>query len=102
MKESEAAARTVDILRILLAYALDPIVIDGKVKPQDIEIIEVSVRNLLHELTELSETTRAPDLPEPVVNVPQPKKKSFTSVKDVEMKRGDWICSQYVNLKFSF
>ncbi|XP_027125607.1 uncharacterized protein [Coffea arabica] len=101
LKESEAAARTVDIVRILLAYALDPIVIDGKVKPQDIEIIEVSVRNLLHELTELSETTRAPDLPEPVVNVPQPKKKSFTFVKDVEMKRGDWICSQCNFMNFA-
>lgn len=106
LKESEATARTVDLVRILLVYALDPHVIDGGVKSQDREIIEVSARNLLHELTELSETTCPPDLPEPAVNVSQPKKKSLTFVKDVEsqdveMKRGDWICSQCNFMNFA-
>ncbi|KAL3512173.1 hypothetical protein ACH5RR_024890 [Cinchona calisaya] len=106
LKESEAAARTVDIVRILLLYALDPLVIDGGVRSEGREIIEISARTLLCELTELSETVPAPDLPEPAVKVSQPKKKSLITVKDddsrhVKMERGDWICSQCNFMNFS-
>ncbi|WVZ15501.1 hypothetical protein V8G54_013067 [Vigna mungo] len=57
----ETDARTVDIVRILLYYALDPLVLSGGDKPSGREVIESSARKLLCQLIELSESpTPAP------------------------------------------
>ncbi|XP_062118029.1 zinc finger protein VAR3, chloroplastic isoform X2 [Humulus lupulus] len=97
LKEFEADARTVDIVRVLLFYALDPIVISGGEKPVGRELVESSARKLLSELLELSETSVDPSLPKPAAKVPKQKEKSLSLTDDdmsnnVEMKRGDWIC----------
>ena len=97
LKESEAAARTVDIVRILLSYALDPLVISRGEKPPGRECIDVSARNLLSDLTKLSETSFDAELPMPAAKAPPRKKKIITGnddeeFKNVEMKRGDWMC----------
>uniref|UniRef100_A0A5B6ZYQ0 Putative Zinc finger family protein isoform 1 n=1 Tax=Davidia involucrata TaxID=16924 RepID=A0A5B6ZYQ0_DAVIN len=96
-KESEGAARTVDIVRILLFYALDPLVISGGVKPPGRELVEISARNLLVDLIRLSETSLDPALPKPAGKASNKKEQSqeFMDDKfsqDVEMKRGDWMC----------
>lgn len=94
LKESEAAARTVDIVRILLFYALDPLVVsDGEKLPRR-ALVEASARNLLSELTLLGETSPDPALPKPAAQASPQKKRSlsFMEDKDVEMKRGDWMC----------
>lgn len=99
LKESEAAARTVDIVRLLLFYALDPLVISGEERPPDRDYIEISARQLLSQLTQLSETSPNPSLPKPVTKSPQKKEKTSDLLDDnltqnVEMKRGDWICTK--------
>ena len=99
LKESEAAARTVDIVRILLFYALDPVVFYEGEKPPGREILETSARKLLSELLQLSETAVGPSLPKPAAKAIEKKKNypSFTGdelSQDVEMKRGDWMCSK--------
>lgn len=99
LKESESAARTVDIVRILLLYALDPVVISGEEKPHGRELIEASTRKLLSKLIELSDTAPSPDLPKPASKDTHKKEKSLNfaddeHTRDVEMKRGDWMCSK--------
>lgn len=96
VQESEADARTVDIVRILLFYALDPLVISGGEKPVGRELVESSARKLLSELLDLSETPPDPALAKPAVKVPKRKEQTLSVAdemsKNVEMKRGDWIC----------
>jgi hypothetical protein len=97
LKENDAAARTVDIVRILLFYALDPLVISGGEKPPGRDIIESSARKLFSELIALSETSPDPVLPKPAVKGPKRKEDYIKFVddklsQDVEMKRGDWMC----------
>uniref|UniRef100_A0A5B6ZYH4 RanBP2-type domain-containing protein n=1 Tax=Davidia involucrata TaxID=16924 RepID=A0A5B6ZYH4_DAVIN len=97
LKESEAAARMVDIVRILLFYALDSLVISGGEKPVGRELVEVSARNLLLDLIKLSETSPDPALPKPSAKASHRKEQSQDFVddkfsQDVEMKRGDWMC----------
>lgn len=98
VKDSEAAAGTVDIVRILLAYALDSAVVTGEKFPGR-EHIEVSARKLLLELIELSETAPNPEFSKPVAIAPNQKKKSSLLADenlspDIELKRGDWMCPQ--------
>lgn len=96
LKESEAAARTVDIVRILLFYALDPLVTSGE-KPPGRELVEVSARKLLSELIELSDTPLDPALAKPAAIPPRRKEQHMNLTDDempqnVQMKKGDWIC----------
>ncbi|XP_076924831.1 uncharacterized protein LOC143587416 [Bidens hawaiensis] len=104
LKDIESAARTVDIVRILLNYALDPVV-DLDKKPLDAEVVEASAKKLLLELTELSDTRVDPELPKPAATVAR-KTQSFEfserdSTRNVEMKRGDWMCPKCNFLNFA-
>ncbi|XP_038878457.1 zinc finger protein VAR3, chloroplastic [Benincasa hispida] len=106
LKETEATARTVDIARLLLTYALDPLVLSGGDKPSGREHVEVSVRKLLSELSELSEKPLDPAAVKDDTKSPPRKEKpsKFTndaSTQDVEMKRGDWMCTKCNFLNFS-
>ncbi|XP_022886194.1 zinc finger protein VAR3, chloroplastic isoform X1 [Olea europaea var. sylvestris] len=106
VNDSEGAARTVDIIRILLLYALDPLVISGGEKPPGRELIDLSARKLLSKMMELSETPPDPELSKPVVIASQKKKQSSDSVVDersrnVEMKRGDWMCTKCNFMNFA-
>ncbi|KAF9625284.1 hypothetical protein IFM89_020870 [Coptis chinensis] len=102
LKDSEAPARTVDIVRMLLIYALDPIVLSGEEKPHGREQIEASARKLLSELVELSETPPDPALPKPAINPPRVSQgMGREPSKDVEMKRGDWICPNCTFMNFA-
>jgi len=104
LKESEADARTVDIVRILLFYAIDSLVLSGGEKPLGREVIESSARKLLSQLIELSESSPAPP-PLPAYSkstsqedVSKVKPLSFKAAemlsKNVEMKKGDWVCQK--------
>ncbi|KAI3910386.1 hypothetical protein MKX01_034780 [Papaver californicum] len=102
LKDSEADARTVDIMRMLLVYALDP----SPEKPNGWEYVETSARKLLSELIELSETTLDPALLKPVVK-PTRKHEGRELVvnlerrQNIEMKKGDWMCSKCNFINFS-
>ena len=96
LKESEAATHTVDIVRILLFYALDPLVNSGE-KPPGRELVEVSARKLLSELIELSDTSLDPALAKPgaVPSCDKEQHMNFTDderPQNVQRKKGDWIC----------
>ncbi|XP_073220258.1 uncharacterized protein [Cicer arietinum] len=114
VKESEADARTVDIVRILLYYAIDPLVLSGGEKPPGREVIETSARKLLSQLIELSESSPAPaPLPAPApgrskstaqdaVGKVQPLSFRATMMSNhVEMKKGDWMCPKCNFMNFS-
>ncbi|KAK4567505.1 hypothetical protein RGQ29_003331 [Quercus rubra] len=106
LKETEADARTVDIVRILLFYALDSLVLSGGEKPPGRQTIESSARKLLSELIELSETSPDPALPKPAVKALKQKDDSLDFMddvpsQDVEMKRGDWMCPKCNFMNFS-
>ncbi|KAJ4960031.1 hypothetical protein NE237_019941 [Protea cynaroides] len=106
LKQSDAAARTVDVVRILFIYALDPLVLSGGERPHGREIVEASARKLLSELIELSDTSPDPDLPKPVarsIGKKEQDKKFMDHLppQNAEMKRGDWICSKCNFMNFA-
>ncbi|KAJ7970266.1 zinc finger protein VAR3, chloroplastic [Quillaja saponaria] len=97
LKESDADACTVDIVRILLFYALDPVLISGGQKPPGRLLVESSTRKLLSQLVDLSESSPDPTLPKPAPKSSPKQDPSLNPMtdklsQDVEMKRGDWIC----------
>lgn len=101
LNDSEAAARTVDVVRILLNLALDPLVLAGDVenKPLGKELVESSARRLLSELVKLGETPSDPDLTKPASLAQQRKKQSLdlsdnNSSQNIDMKPGDWVCTE--------
>lgn len=107
LKEHEADARTLDVVRMLLLYALDPLVFSEK-KSSGRELIDVSVRKLLSELIELSETPPKLERPSPAAKVSLQKSKASKQntmgggwSENDEMKRGDWICPKCNFLNFS-
>lgn len=88
LKESEGVGRTIDIVRVLLIYAFDSALLSAGAMPPGRELIEVSARQLLSELVELSETPVDPEHPTPVPEA-SPRKKQPVSLEDVETKRRD-------------
>ncbi|KAG9143852.1 hypothetical protein Leryth_011519 [Lithospermum erythrorhizon] len=111
LTDNEASARTVDIIRILLLYALDPSVLSKGEISADRIIIETSARRLLSELIELSDTVPAPEItntPSPLQTTKAPRKKNESRKFDgddhsqnVEMKLGDWTCSRCNFMNFA-
>ncbi|WJX67245.1 hypothetical protein P8452_51729 [Trifolium repens] len=109
LKESEADARTVDIVRILLFYAIDPLVLSVGEKPPGRDVIESSARKLLSQLIELSELSPPPPVPAPSKSTAHDsgakgKPLSFRAdmlSKTVEMKSGDWMCSKCNFMNFA-
>lgn len=97
LKESDGDAHTIDIVHLLLFYALDPLVITEGDKLLVRELIDASARKLLSQLTILNETSIDPSVPMPSSKSPQKKEKTAKVIdnvpsNNVEMKRGDWIC----------
>lgn len=104
-KEDEAA-RTVDIVRILLYHALDPLVISGGERPAGRDIIESAARKLLSELIALSESPPDPVLPKPAFKGLKQEGGSakfmdYKLSQDVEMKRADWMCPKCNFMNFA-
>ncbi|CAJ2641937.1 unnamed protein product [Trifolium pratense] len=118
LQESEADVRTVDIVRILLSYAIDPLVLSGGEKPPGRDVIESSARKLLSQLIELSELS-PPPAPVPAHSKStahdsgakgkhdsgaKGKPLNFRALmlsKTLEMKKGDWVCSKCKFLNFA-
>ncbi|XP_020253376.1 zinc finger protein VAR3, chloroplastic [Asparagus officinalis] len=105
-------ARTVDIMRILMTYAVDPALHSGGTNPSMTEHVQESARKLLTELIKLSDTTIDPALPKSEVLSKKKesseksrevitKSKHSEHSNNVEMKRGDWMCSNCNFLNFA-
>lgn len=95
----EEGARTVDIMRVLLTYGLDPLVGSVENKLHMKKTVKASVRKLLKEVVELSATPLDPSLPSPMPKQPLPRIKQLPltlnkrpGITDIEMKKGDWLC----------
>ncbi|KAL6565446.1 hypothetical protein OROHE_004501 [Orobanche hederae] len=109
LTNKEDESRTIDVMRILLAYGFDPI--DGSVANKPLlkmNSLKTVVRKLLHEVVKLSAVPIDPNLPPPVVKKPPPKvkqppppPKKRVGRSDVEMKKGDWLCLKCDFLNFA-
>lgn len=107
-KEDEA--RTIDIMRVLLAYGFDPV--NGSVVNKSLlkqKSVKTVVRKLLHQVVKLSSVPIDPNLPPPVIKKPPPKVKQppppprrRVGRDDIEMKKGDWLCSKYASSNFFY
>lgn len=100
--KGEVEVRTVDVVRILLSYAMD------KNHSGDNSVIEESVqesaKKLLSKLTEFSDTTIDPSLPKPAFQVARKAQGSVGKGREttaVEMKKGDWLCTNCNFLNFA-
>lgn len=91
--ESEKA-HTVDLMRFLLSYVGNPTHFSGRNDSYNRELVESSVRNLLKELAEMSCGIQDPSgsvqkyFPDRYGQTQRPLG------QNIEMKRGDWICSR--------
>ncbi|KAI3448611.1 hypothetical protein Pfo_005276 [Paulownia fortunei] len=109
LTNKEDEARTIDVMRILLAYGFD--LIDGSVVNKSLlkmKLVKTVVRKLLHEVVKLSAVPIDPNLPPPVIKKPPPKvkqppppPKKRVGRNDIEMKKGDWLCSKCDFMNFA-
>ncbi|KAF7805111.1 protein ALWAYS EARLY 2 isoform X3 [Senna tora] len=109
LTNKEDEARTIDIMRVLLAFGFDPVngsTINKSLPKQ--KSVKTVVRKLLHEVVKLSSVPIDPNLPPPVIKKPPPKvkqppppPKKRVGRDDVEMKKGDWLCPKCDFLNFA-
>ncbi|XP_062214816.1 zinc finger protein VAR3, chloroplastic-like [Phragmites australis] len=117
--KAEEGARTVDVVRILLTYAIEPSSLSGENSVDG--GVQESARKLLLELTKLSEKAIDPSLPKPVFQTSSKQESSsklFAKSKEsaaksrgsvgkgiemtaTEMKKGDWLCPNCNFLNFA-
>ncbi|KAL5701122.1 hypothetical protein ACHQM5_026496 [Ranunculus cassubicifolius] len=107
--KKEEEARTIDVIRVLLTYGFDPI--NGAVENKSLlklKTVKTVVRKLLHEINKLSSVPIDPNLPPPVIRKPPPKVKTppppprrRVGRDDIEMKKGDWLCSKCDFMNFA-
>lgn len=89
---------TLDVVRILLSYAVNPKHLCGEEISCIKEHVQKSARHLLLELVQLSDTAIDPSVPKPAVKpfIPKEPSQKATGKGDraanVEMKRGYWLC----------
>ncbi|KAF5740056.1 DNA polymerase zeta catalytic subunit [Tripterygium wilfordii] len=109
LTNKEDEARTIDIMRVLLAYGFDPI--NGSLVNKSLmkqKSLKTVVRKLLHEVVKLSAVPIDPNLPPPIIKRPPPKvkqppppPKKRVGRDDVEMKKGDWLCPKCDFMNFA-
>ncbi|KAG5244849.1 DNA polymerase zeta catalytic [Salix suchowensis] len=99
LTNKEDEARTIDLMRVLLAYGFDSI--NGSVANTFLlkqKLVRTVVRKLLHEVAKLSAVPIDPNLPPPVIKGPPPKVKKPPPPRKrvgrdgIDMKKGDWLC----------
>ncbi|WOG84359.1 hypothetical protein DCAR_0103542 [Daucus carota subsp. sativus] len=109
LTNKEDEARTIDIMRVLLAYGFDPVnrsVVNESILK--IKSVKTVVRKLLHHVVKLSAVPIDPNLPPPVIKRPPPKVKQppppprrRVGRDDIEMKKGDWLCPKCDFMNFA-
>ncbi|KAF9607387.1 hypothetical protein IFM89_034620 [Coptis chinensis] len=109
LARKEDETRTLDVMRILLAYGFDPVGRSVENKSLlKLKSVKTVVRKLLHEVVKLSAVPIDPNLPPPVIRKPPPKVKQPPPTPrkrvgrdDVEMKKGDWLCPKCDFMNFA-
>jgi len=91
----DEGGRTVDVMRIILTYGLDPITGSVDNKPCLTKKVEDSVRRLLKEIVEHStkeENSNFPDSTEVAMGHVHSNEQGKGKIDVAMMKQGDWIC----------
>lgn len=108
LPREEEPATTMDVIRILMVYGLDPLIGSAENKLHKRKTVKESIRKLLKEVVRLSAIPLDPNLPKPVVKkpapkvkVPQPPPRKRVGRDDIEMKRGDWLCPKCDFMNFA-
>uniref|UniRef100_A0A1J3K747 Zinc finger protein VAR3, chloroplastic n=1 Tax=Noccaea caerulescens TaxID=107243 RepID=A0A1J3K747_NOCCA len=91
-------ATTVDLMRLLLSYVVDFASSEGS-KHHNQEIMESSVRSLLSQIAKMSFHTPESNVSGQFSDRNGQAMGSFQ--KNIEMKRGDWICSRCSGMNFA-
>ncbi|XP_048136650.1 uncharacterized protein LOC125315519 [Rhodamnia argentea] len=109
LTNKEDEARTIDVMRVLATFGLDHahgLVANKPLLKQ--KSVKIVVRKLLHQVVKLSAVPIDPNLPPPVIKRPPPKVKQPPPTPkrrvgrdDVEMKKGDWLCSKCDFMNFA-
>lgn len=99
----DEGGRTVDVMRILLTYGLDPITGSIENEPCMNKTVKESVKRLLKEMAELS-IKKLSSCPPKVTSKRLPSKPEYSNQQqllkdqiDIPMKQGDWICPKYLH-----
>lgn len=93
----DEGGRTVDVMRIILTYGLDPIIGSVDNKPSLNKMVKESVRRLLKKIVECSTEDRNPnfsDTAEVAIKEVHPNPQD-EGKKNGPMKQGDWLCPKY-------
>ncbi|KAH1260663.1 Zinc finger protein VAR3, chloroplastic [Glycine max] len=100
----DEGGRTVDIMRIVLTYGLDPINGSVENKPCLTKRVEESVRRLLKEIVEHSnkeKNSNFPDSTEVVTGHVHPNEQDKGKIDVSKMKQGDWLCPKCNFMNFA-
>ena len=92
--KDKAEVKTVDVVRILLSYAMDK---NLSGENSVIESVQESAKKLLSRLIELSDTKIDKSLPKPALQASRKAQGSDGKGREttaVEMKKGDWLCTK--------
>lgn len=94
----DEGGRTVDVMRFLLTYGLDPVIGSVENKPSLNKKVKESVRTLMKEMVEFKVEEHDHEPPKATTHVrtssttQESGSKKERSQFDVPMKQGDWIC----------
>ncbi|KAI4313711.1 hypothetical protein L6164_026667 [Bauhinia variegata] len=90
----DEGGRTVDVMRIILTYGLDPIIDSVENKPCLSKMVKESVRRLLKELVKASievDNYNNPDAQKVEIRQANTNPEDESKIK-IPMKQGDWLC----------
>ncbi|CAL4973456.1 unnamed protein product [Urochloa decumbens] len=93
-------AETVDIIRYLLSYTYSP----SGIFSEDEELIDSAVRNIMAELVSFSVRSQSSSFAESASkksSLSQHERFSRPPGQNIEMKRGDWICTRCSFMNFA-
>ncbi|CAJ1932644.1 unnamed protein product [Sphenostylis stenocarpa] len=100
----DEGGRTVDVMRIILTYGLDPITGSVENKPCLTKKVEGSVRRLLKEIVEHStkeEISNFPDSTDVVMGHVHSNQQGKEKIDVATMKQGDWLCPKCNFMNFA-
>ncbi|XP_010420507.1 PREDICTED: zinc finger protein VAR3, chloroplastic [Camelina sativa] len=93
-------ASTVDLMRLLLSYVV-AVASSERSKHHNQDIMESSVRSLLSQLAKMTVRTPELNVHRAIQNQMSDSNGQGSYQKNIEMKRGDWICSRCSGMNFA-
>ncbi|KAL4302912.1 hypothetical protein GQ457_10G027340 [Hibiscus cannabinus] len=100
----DEGGRTVDVMRILLTYGLDPVTGSVENKPCQNKLVKESVRGLLKEMVDYGSEDQQADIPNAAPSRRDASGQDHSTTQGhikVPMKPGDWLCPKCDFLNFA-